>query len=177
MSSEEFMKQQYLTLRDEIRSSKSRVFFVLVLGTLLVPIMTFAAQAANSSYVSASLPFIMLVLMLAFVMVQDSIVRAGKYLREHVEPLIEGHPTWETWLESNVRFREVDKYFFASFLIVFLVFYAAGASLGFESLLKDVRDHGGSGHEHWYALGGYAVGGFWFLVVWLSHWRMCTSTK
>src|SRR5947199_283393 len=30
MSAEEFMKQQYLTLRDEIRASKARIFFLLV---------------------------------------------------------------------------------------------------------------------------------------------------
>lgn len=177
MSNEEFMKQQYLTLREEIRSSKWRVFIVLVMGTLLVPIVAFAAQKFEFSYASASLPFLMLVLMLAFVMEQNSIVRAGKYLREHVEPRLEGHPTWETWLESNGRLREVDKYFFASFLIVFLIFYAATSVQGFNSMLSDVRDRGGIGYDHWYALGGYAVGGLWFIGVWLSHWRMCTSTK
>lgn len=177
MSNDEFMKQQYVTLRDEIRSSKSRVFFILVIGTLFVPLVAFAATEFSSAYTSASLPFILLVLMLAFVMEQNSIVRAGKYLREHVEPRLEGHPTWESWLESNGRLREVDKYFFASFLIVFLVFYAAAAGLGFEALMEQVRDRGGIGYDHWCGLAGYFVGGFWFVIVWLSHWRMCTTTK
>lgn len=174
MSAEEFMKQQYLTLRDEIRASKSRVFFILVIGTLFVPFVAFAAKEYGSTFASASLPFIMLVLMLAFVMEQNSIVRAGKYLKDHVEPNLSGHPTWEAWLEANSKLREVDKYFFASFLIVFLVFYAAAAGLAYESLLAV---QGGIDNQHWFALGGYAVGGFWFVVVWLSHWRMCTTTK
>lgn len=174
MSAEEFMKQQYLTLRDEIRASKSRVFFILVIGTLFVPFVAFVAKEYGSTFASASLPFIMLVLMLAFVMEQNSIVRAGKYLKEHVEPNLQGHPTWESWLEANSKLRDVDKYFFASFLIVFLVFYAAAAGLAYESLLTV---QGGIDNQHWFALGGYAVGAFWFIVVWLSHWRMCTSTK
>jgi hypothetical protein len=174
MSAEEFMKQQYLTLRDEIRASKSRVFFILVIGTLFVPFVAFAAKAYGSTFASASLPFIMLVLMLAFVMEQNSIVRAGKYLKDHVEPNLPGHPTWEAWLEANSKLRDVDKYFFASFLIVFLVFYAASAGLAYEALLE-VRQ--GVDNQHWFALGGYAVGGLWFVIVWLSHWRMCTTTK
>lgn len=177
MSAEEFMKQQYLTLRDEIRSSKARVFFILVIGTLFVPFVAFAAKAYASTFASASLPFIMLVLMIAFIMEQNSIVRAGKYLKEHVEPTLQGHPTWETWLEANAKMREVDKSFFASFLIVFLVFYAASAGLAFEALLEQLRDGDGFPNQQWFALGGYLVGGFWFLVVWLSHWRMCTTTN
>ena len=97
MSAEEFMKQQYLTLREEIRSSKARIFKLLVMGTLFVPAVSLAAQEFKYTFANASIPFILLVLMLAFVMEQNSIVRAGKYLKNHVEPKIEGHPTWEAW--------------------------------------------------------------------------------
>ena len=27
------------------------------------------------------------------------------------------------------------------------------------------------------AIASYAVGGLWFLIVWLSHWKMCTRTS
>ena len=36
MSNDEFMKQQFLTLRDEIRDSKARIFWLLIIGIVLV---------------------------------------------------------------------------------------------------------------------------------------------
>ena len=171
MSADEFSKQQYLTLRDEIRASKARVFTILILGTMFVPAVSFAAQKYEAMFASASVPFLLMVLMLAFVMEQNSIVRAGKYLKEHVEPNIEGLVTWERWLESNRHLRDVDRYFFASFLIVFLLFYAITTGMAVESLARSYPQH------YWYPVAGYAIGGLWFVVVWLGHWRTCTSTK
>ena len=171
MSADEFSKQQYLTLRDEIRASKARIFTILILGTLFVPAVSFVAQQYDALFASASVPFLLMVLMLAFVMEQNSIVRAGKYLKEHVEPKIEGMVTWEHWLESNHHLRDVDRYFFASFLIVFLLFYAITTGIAIESLAKPYPEH------YWYSVAAYAIGGLWFVVVWLGHWRTCTSTK
>ncbi|MCB9853603.1 MAG: hypothetical protein H6819_10950 [Phycisphaerales bacterium] len=170
MPQDEFMKQQYLTLRDEIRGSKARVFFILVIGTLFIPIAAFAVKAYGMAFASASIPFILLVLMLAFIMEQNSIVRAGRYLKEHVEPHIPGVVTWENWLESNHKFRDADRYFFGSFLLVLLLFYAIGAGLAVESIAELYPEH------YWYSTTSYAVGGLWFLVVWMSHWKMCTRT-
>lgn len=170
MSAEEFMKQQYLTLRDEIRASKARVFMLLVLGTLFVPAVFFAAQAFESAFASAALPFVLLVLMLAFVMEQNGILRAGKYLKDHVEPHIEGQVTWESWLESNHKHRDMDRYFFVSFLLVFLLFYAIGASLAVVSISQYWPE------DYWYTAIGYTVGGLWFIIVWLRHWHSCMST-
>lgn len=177
MPKDEFMKQQYLTLRDEIRSSKSRVFLILVIGTLFIPIAAFAAKEYGSTFASASMPFILLVLMLAFVMEQNSIVRAGRYLKEHVEPHIEGVVTWENWLESNHRLRDADRYFFGSFLLVLLLFYAIGAGLAIESLATmRTEDWWFNKFNLWYGVIGYTVGGIWFVFVLLGHWRMCTRT-
>ena len=170
MSAEEFNKQQYLTLRDEIRTSKSRAFTILVLGTLFVPAVSFAAQKFGGTFASASVPFLLMVLMLAFVMEQNSIVRAGKYLKEHVEPHVDDLVTWESWLESRPHLRDVDRYFFATFLIVFLLFYAIATGMAVESLANRYPE------QYWYAVAGYAIGGLWFVVVWLGHWRTCTTT-
>src|SRR5262249_39467035 len=134
MSAEEFMKQQYLTLRDEIRASKSRIFILVVMGTILIPAVGFAAQEYAATYASASMPFVILILMICFLMEQNCIVRAGRYLKEHVEPHINGITTWETWLESNHALRETDRFFFGSFLLVFFIFYAVGAGMAIEAM-------------------------------------------
>lgn len=170
MTSEQFMTQQYLTLRDEIRSSKTRIFMLLILGTLFIPAAGFAAKEFSATYASASMPFIILVLMLGFLMEQNSIIRAGRYLKEHVEPHIEGITTWENWLESNQRLRDTDRYFFGSFLLVFVIFYAVASGTAVESLAEQWPEHG------WYATAAYGIGGLWFVVVLIRHWHSCTTT-
>ncbi|MEK6643320.1 MAG: hypothetical protein AABZ08_05375 [Planctomycetota bacterium] len=170
MSADEFMKQQYLTLRDEIRASKARIFILLILGTLFVPAAGFAAREFSSTYASGSMPFLILVLMLAFVMEQNSIIRAGKYLKDHVEPHIEGVVTWEAWLERNQKTRDTDRYFFGSFLLVFVLFYTIAATLAVETMAAQWPGQG------WYAVVAYGMGGLWFVVVLMSHWHSCTRT-
>lgn len=172
MSIDEFNKQQYITLREEIRTCKARVFFLLVLGTLFIPAAAFAAKEFGATFASAGTPFILLVLMLAFLMEQNAIVRAGKYLREHVEPKLQDNVTWESWLESNRKLREMDRYFFATFLLVFTMFYVLLSGMAIDALANDFPQT-----YIYYGTAGYGVGGVWFLIVWLGHWRTCTSTS
>lgn len=170
MSAEEFMKQQYLTLRDEIRASKSRIFVLLILGTLLIPVAGFAAKEFAATYASASMPFVILILMIAFLMEQNCIIRAGKYLKDHVEPHIEGVTTWETWLESNHKLRDTDRYFFGSFILVFFIFYTIGAGTAVDALAAQWPD------QYKYAAFAYGMGALWFIAVLFRHWRSSTST-
>ncbi|MFH1417325.1 MAG: hypothetical protein ABII12_03455 [Planctomycetota bacterium] len=171
MSEEEFMKQQYLTLREEIRAGKARTFLILVLGALFIPLAGFAASAFGSTFASASMPFVILVLMLAFITEQNGVIRAGRFLKEHVEPHIEGVTTWETWLARTHKLRDVDRYFFASFMLVFLLFYAVAAGTAVESVASLWPDH------YWFAVAGYAIGGLWCILVLVRHWHSCTTTK
>lgn len=170
MSVEEFMKQQYITLRDEIRASKGRIFLIMILGTLFIPAAGYAAIATSAVFAAASMPFVVLVLMLAFVMEQNSIIRAGTYLKNHVEPHIEGLTTWEHWLESNNALRDTDRYFFGSFLLVFFLFYAVGSGSAIEAMMKDWPQH------VYYVGATYVIGGIWFVIVLMRHWHACTST-
>jgi hypothetical protein len=172
MPVEEFMKQQYLTLREEIRGAKVRMFVLMVLATIFIPVSGFLAQRFEIAYAATSMPFIVLVFMLAFVMEQNSVIRAGRYLKEHVEPHLDGVVTWERWLESNRRLRDADRYFFGSVVLVFFLFYALGAVLAIQSWAKsDYPD------QMWPATVAFGLGGLWFVVVLLRHWRSCTTTQ
>ena len=73
--------------------------------------------------------------------VQNGIIRAGRYLKEHVEPHVENITTREKWLESTHKLRDVDRYFFASFLLMFFLFYAAGAGTAIGSLADNWPEH------------------------------------
>jgi hypothetical protein len=171
MSAEDFMRQQYITLRQEISEGKARIFRLLVLGTLLVPLAGFAASEFHSVYASSSMPFVVLVLMFAFVLEQNTIVRCGRYLKEHVEPHIQGVVTWEKWLESNNRIREVDRFFVGSFIFIFFIFYAIAVATALKGISDQWYDH------YIYAGIGYLVGGIWFIIVLFRHWHYCTTTK
>ena len=172
MTTEDFMKQQYLTLREEIRESKSRAFWLLILGMLLVMVAGYLAAEHPSAFANAATPFLMLVIMVAFMVEQNSIIRAGRYLREMVEPGIQEVTGWEHWLESNPRFREVDRFFFAGFIVIFLIFFAIATSLTLVQLeMKRPMPY------VWSAGIAYGLGAFCVVVILLRHWRSCTTTS
>ena len=129
MASDEFMKQQFLTLREEIRDSKARIFWLMIIGMLLVMASGYLAAEHPSAFANAAIPFLLLGLMLSFVSEQNNIARAGRYLREIVETRMENVVGWEHWLETKPRLREVDHAFVLGFSVLFLIFFAITTSL------------------------------------------------
>src|SRR5258705_12505783 len=137
MSNDEFMKQQFLTLRDEIRDSKARIFWLLIIGIVLVMVAGYLAAEHPNAFANAAIPFLLLGLMLAFISEQNNIARAGRYLRETVEPEIENLKGWEHWLETKPRLREVDHAFVIGFSVLFWVFFVIATSLTLVTLGKN----------------------------------------
>ena len=89
MSTDDFMKQQFITLRDEIRESKARIFWLMIIGMLLVMASGYLAAEYPNAFANAAIPFLLIGLMLSFVSEQNNIARAGRYLRESVEPRVQ----------------------------------------------------------------------------------------
>ena len=119
MNTEEFLRSQYLTLRDEIRESKAHIFWILIAGMVLVLTAGYLAAEHPSAFANAAIPFLLLALMLTYISEQNNIARAGRYLREVVEPRIADLTCWEHWLESKSQFREVDHAFVIGFSMIF----------------------------------------------------------
>ena len=172
MATDEFMKQQFLTLRDEIRESKARIFWLLIIGIFLVMAAGYLAAEHPSAFANAAIPFLLLGLMLSFISEQNNIARAGRYLRETVEPRIENLMGWEHWLETKPRLREVDHSFVLGFSVLFLIFFAITTSLSLVQLDKKT-------HEAyvWAAAVAYALGAFCIGVVLWRHWRSSTAAS
>ncbi len=148
------------------------MFVLLIVGTIFVPVAAFIADKIENTFASASLPFVTLVIMVGFMAEQHAIIRAGRYLKEHIETRIQGLTTWEAWLQSNRHFRDVDRYFFASFLLVFMIFYAAECGLAINRMAMQTWYP-----EHaYYAAAGYGVAAIWLVVVTIRHWNACTTT-
>lgn len=173
MNDSDFLKHQFITLREEIRESKARIFKLVVLGALFVPAAGYAADRLQLFLASAAIPFVLVLLMLDFISEQNAIIRAGRYLKEHIEPKVAGVTGWEKWLESNHKLRSVDRYFFGSFLLMFFIFYGIASTAAIQSLSVRFSDD-----EMQFTLScvAYCLGGLWVLFVWLRHWHSCTTT-
>jgi hypothetical protein len=170
MTTDEFMKQQFLTLRDEIRESKTRIFWLLIIGIALVMAAGYLAAEHPNAFANAAIPFLLLGLMLSFVSEQNNIARAGRYIRETVEPQIEHLNGWEHWLETKPRLREVDHAFVLGFSVLFFIFFVISSSLTLVQLDK-------KGYEAfvWASAVSYFLGAFCTGVVLWRHWRSSTA--
>jgi hypothetical protein len=166
VTNDEFTKQQYLTLRDEIRESKTRIFWLLIIGIALVMISGYLAAEHPSAFANAATPFLLIALMLSFTAEQNNISRAGRYIREVIEPVNEQVPGWEHWLELKKPVREVDHSFVIGFSVLFLAFFAIATSLTLRQLDME-------GHEWlvWCAGIAYGLGAVLVAYVVWRHWK------
>ena len=171
MITDEFSKQQYATLRAEISESKSRIFWLLIVGIFLVLASGYLAAVHPSGFANAAIPFLLLAIMLSFIAEESNVSRAGRYLREEVEPKIHDLTCWEHWLESQKQYREVDRSFVVGFSVIFMTFYVVSATL----TLRQLDSTGRPQQFVWAAATAYALGGFCILYVLVRHW--ISSTK
>ncbi len=172
MNTDEFVRSQYHALRDEIRESKAHIFWLLITGMFLVMAAGFLAAEYPSAFANAAIPVLLLALMLTFISEQNNIARAGRYLREVVEPRIQDLTCWEHWLESKHQLREVDHAFVIGFNVIFMVFFAISVSLTLWQLVL-------RGQE-WYVWSvgtAYILGGLCVLYVFVRHYRASTAAS
>jgi hypothetical protein len=172
MTEGEFVKQEFITLRAEIQASKSRAFWILVVSTLLVITAAHLAAVEPKIFANAVIPLIFIVLILAFAMEQNAIIRAGRYIREHIEPGSNSVVGWESWLETNRAFREVDRFFFGGFILIFLAFFVVSCTLSLNQLHNLP-----STTVFWCAATVYGLGLLCVVIVLIRHWHSCTTTS
>jgi hypothetical protein len=178
MDEHDFLRQQYITLRDEIRATKQRAFLIVLLGLIAVPVVAWLAESQGLSYVGPMLPFLVLVLTVLYFVEQNALMRCGQFIRCAIEPQIKNAPGWETWLESKPDLRTMDKYFGGCFLIVFFVFYFLAVGLAVHQLWISGAAEAVEGINWRVTAGGvtYAIGAVWMFITLLHHWRSCTTT-
>ena len=165
------LEQQFTTLRTEIQASKMRAFYLLLVGIMLVVLAAYLAAVEPKMYTNAAIPLVLLVLVLAFAAEQNSIIRAGRFIREYVEPSIDKANGWERWLESNHGFREVDRFFFGGFVLTFIAFFVVTATLSLVQLNATNRAIIPVCAAALYGLSLLCV-----IIVLIRHWHSCTST-
>ena len=173
----EFVKEQYQALRSEIDLIKNRLFKIVCLGLVVVPVLTYLAELPDTRFVGPLVPFVILMLVIQFLAEEHALMRCGRYIRERIEPLIEQGAGWEAWLESQPGLRTMDKCLFGCFVITLFVFYVLSAGMAIEKLWTS--DAGGMSGEY-KAVAGiivYGIGAIWMIIILLHHWRSCTATS
>jgi hypothetical protein len=171
---QEFLKQQYLTIRDEIKETKARIFKTLGFGLVVVPAAHFLAQSYRIDTIILSIPILVIVVALVYLSENNALMRCGRYIRLHIEPQIDGIIGWETWLETPGYFetRNVDKYLSYCFYLLFFVYFIGSvflaARFSFEQYGQIVTS---------LLLGLYVAIGVWFIIYLIKHIRVSTSTK
>lgn len=177
MDTSYFRRDEFLTLREEIKATRARLFWIVAMGLFGVPMLSYFANEVR--YVWLLVPYSVLLLIVVFVLEQSNMMRAGRYIRIRLESETFQVEGWETWLESNLSTRLIEKGFVACFIIIFFVYYVMTIAMAVQRLLEDARSDPSG--QYWYWLWGsaatYLIGAIWAMISLVQHWRATVSTQ
>ena len=140
VASRDFALQQYLTLREEIKETKDRLFKVMSFGIIGVPAANYLAKTFNVPGLLLILPGLVLIIALMYLAENHGLMRCGHFIREEVETRYPDVVGWETWLEANAQRRSVDRYVAYSFFLLFLLYYAGTVTMAAMELDRRFPD-------------------------------------
>ena len=137
MQKDDFIKTQYLSLRDEIKDTKARMFKLVGYGIVVVPSAHFISEKFDLDVILIAIPLLVIVVSLYYVAEVSALMRCGRYIREVVEPEIKDFMGWEEWLEhkDTGNTRCVDKYVSYCFIILFLIYYLGSVHLSVKFIM------------------------------------------
>lgn len=167
-----FLELQFITLRKEIEVSKKNMFNLVVGGAAVIPTAHSLASTYSIGALTLALPLVVAVLVLLFLVENHSMMRAGTYILEQIEPNIENVTGWETWLNAakDGGNRTVDKLLVAAFAILTASYFIATVVLAVRHASTEFGEHG-----QYLAGVAYTIFGFAFAFILYSHAQ--TNTK
>ena len=131
MDKQQFLSQQYIMLCEEIKEARGRVFKIFGFGLIAVPASHFMAKTYKIDILILLIPALVIVVSLLYLAENNSIMRAGCFIKMHIESQVDGVVGWEHWLETpgNFKTRASDKYMLICSCLLFLVYYSASTSI------------------------------------------------
>lgn len=174
----QFLRCEYLTLREEIKEAKARIFKLAVLGIIGVPSVYAIASDRDFSILVVSLPPIICAVMFLYLSESLTVMRAGAYIKEEIEPNIKDENGnvfvgWEHWLEKTASGRRaVDKLVGCFFYALFGFYYGVTSFLALDLAKQRWRDFG-----YPLLIILYLSGAVIFLIFVLKFFRYTFSTK
>ncbi|MGV3572859.1 MAG: hypothetical protein ACO1PB_19875 [Ramlibacter sp.] len=152
-----------------------RVFQSMGFGLIVVPGSHYLAQTYKIDTAILTLPILVVVVALVYLSENNAIMRCGRYIKQHIEPNIQGVVGWETWLETRSAYdtRAVDKHISYAFYLLFLVYFVGSVFLA----VRFAYSIAGQGYiVGTVLLGFYVAIGVWFLIFLLRSIKVSTST-
>jgi hypothetical protein len=134
--SREFLLLQFRALRDEIIGKTERVVRIQLAGVTAIPLVIGAGERYGVLIVLAASPIVTIVFSFILLYEQNGIMRAGRYVRLHLEPFLidERLIGWEEWLERYPVNRRAETFFALSAYIAFSLYYLGGSYLAYLAL-------------------------------------------
>ncbi len=178
METKELVKEEFNTLRDEIKATRARLFWLVGMGLFGIPILTYFASDADKP-VMLLVPFSALVLIVGYLTEQNNMMRAARYIRERIESDGKHSLGWEAWLESRPGQRVMERHFVACMIVILFVYYFLTVSIALRKFVADTT--GDPSNVSWYWLVGmtviYLIGAIWALSTLVHHWKASVSTS
>lgn len=190
MDKSKFLEAQYVSIREEIRETKARIFRLAGYGLVGIPSAYLFAEKYQIQIITYSLPILICTLVLIFMSESRALMRAGRYIRCCIEPVF--YPPanskakdiaceysidigWENWLEEQQSGepgrRLVDKLLAGFFYTLFFIYYIASVFMASSVARSEYGTLGMS-----IALGFYIGIGTIFCAILFWNFRHSTST-
>jgi len=178
METKGLVKEEFNTLREEIKMVRNRAFWILCMGLFGIPILTYLASDSERP-VMLLVPFSALALLISYLTEQSNMMRAARYIRERIETDSENGLGWEDWLESSTRHRLLERHFVACMIVILFIYYCLTIGIAMRGFFNDIT--GDPSMVTWYWLIGmgtiYSVGALWALSILLHHWKTSVSSR
>ncbi len=129
-TSRDFLCAEYRALRDEILALEDRGMKIQIAGLSGIPSLIAAGDLLKLPFLIIFGPVIILVASLMTIFTQDSIMRDGAYIKDHIEPrlLQDRSWGWEHFLQEPGH-RRVEQYTRLSVVLAFAFYYIGAAIL------------------------------------------------
>ena len=132
----DFNELEYNALRSEILGIKERIVRLQIVGLTGIPLVVGAGHKYDLTAVLLVAPLVVGIFATILVSEQNSLMRAGHYIRnqfEHNESSVP--PGWESWLHCEPkRTRKSESFFALSALLAFAVYYLLSIVSAFSAL-------------------------------------------
>lgn len=164
------------TLREEIKETKSKIFILLMVGLIGMPVMSYFTGNSQSRMLVVVAPLLVLVFLVLYLSMQTQLMRAARYIRDSVEI---GESGWEHWI-GRTRQRSAEQQFFALVMVIGLFFYALTLVTAMEFIKNmPVLEYSSYIYFFWhYGLPlMYIVATLWGLVTLMRFWRHAVVNK
>lgn len=171
-------RDYFVTLRDEIKATKARIFVLLMTGLIGSPILTYFAVNSQSHVFKLVAPLLVLLVLVLYLSEQTMLMRAAQYVRSKIET---DESDWEHWV-GGFKLRSAERQLFAMFIVVGLFFFTILTVIAMKEM-RVIEMASVSAFSFEYFFWKYGVTGFYILAtVWAlgtmaRFWRAATDTS